>query len=74
MQGLDAWLEAPYVNRAREEADFERWLEANPQDDLDLDKDADNETAWERYESFLEDQEQDVEPQWDEDEPDHWEP
>lgn len=55
MMGLDAWLEAPYVDAARREADFERWVEAN-EPELDLDDQEAFDAAWERYEDFLEDQ------------------
>ncbi len=48
MHGLDAWLEAPYVDAARREADFERWCEANDREGSDAD--------WDAFEDFLEDQ------------------
>ena len=51
MQGLDAWLEAPYVDAARREAEFEQWCEATG-----TDPEADD--AWERFEDAL-DQERD---------------
>lgn len=51
MRGYDEWLEAPYVNAAREQDNYERWCEAN-----DLDPEDDN---WGAYEDFLEDQQPD---------------
>lgn len=60
----DAWLEAPYVDRAKQEADFERWCEAEGLTWLD---DRGEAEAWERYEEWLLDQEPDIpEP------PDDW--
>lgn len=57
---LDRWLEAPYVDAAKQQEMFEQWAEAN-------DEDMDDPTAWERFESWMEDLEQDVpEP------PDDW--
>jgi hypothetical protein len=32
MRGLDAWLEAPYVDAARREDDYVKWCEANELD------------------------------------------
>jgi hypothetical protein len=52
MQGLDQWLEAPYVNAAREEAAFEAWCERE-----DVDYDAPD--AWERFEAAMEDERED---------------
>lgn len=49
MQGLDDWLEAPYVNAAREEALFEEWAERN-QPDLDWDDDDAMSAAWDKFE------------------------
>ena len=40
---LDAWLEAPYVDAARREAEFEKWCESTG-----TDPDADG--AWEAFE------------------------
>jgi hypothetical protein len=57
---LDRWLEAPYVDAAKQQVDFEKWCEAN-----DVDPDADD--AWEQFELFIADLEPDVpEP------PDDW--
>lgn len=44
MSGLDAWLEAPYVDAARAEADFEAWCEHTGTD-------PDSAGAWERFEA-----------------------
>jgi hypothetical protein len=52
MDGLDAWLEAPYTNRAREEAEFEAWCEStgrNPESD----------EAWEHFEQAMADAQED---------------
>ena len=49
MMGYDAWLESPYTNRAREEADFEAWVEKN-MPDLDWDDEAACDEAWTRFE------------------------
>lgn len=54
MYGLDAWLEAPYVDAARREEEFERFCgqqDVNPED-------AD---AWTRFEEYVEDQMYDAE-------------
>lgn len=64
---LDSWLEAPYVNAARQEAAFEAWCEREG-----VEFDADD--AWERFEQALADDEPDCEPRWDDDPPDGWEP
>jgi hypothetical protein len=48
MQGLDAWLEAPYVDAARQQDEFERWCDAE-----DVDPDAPD--AWDRFEADCED-------------------
>ena len=47
MNGLDAWLEAPYVNRAREEEAFEAWCESTGTD-------PDAPDAWDRFEEAIE--------------------
>lgn len=44
MSSYDRWLEAPYVDAARQEAAFEAWCEAN-----DVEFDADD--AWDRFET-----------------------
>ena len=49
MMGLDAWLEAPYVDASRQEAAFEAWCE---REDVDLDAP----DAWERFEAAMEDE------------------
>lgn len=54
MAGLDAWLEAPYVNRARDEADFEAWCERE-----DVDPEAP--TAWDDFEQAMENAREDAE-------------
>lgn len=36
MRGFDEWLEAPYVDAARKQDEYEQWCEANdlnPEDD-----------------------------------------
>lgn len=43
---LDRYLEAPYVDAARAEADFEEWCTANGVDCEDAD-------AWEQYEQAI---------------------
>lgn len=48
MHGLDAWLEAPYVNAAREEAAFEAWCEQSETDPEAPD-------AWDRFEQAMAD-------------------
>jgi len=53
MAGLDAWLEAPYTNRAREEAAFEDWCE---REDVDPDKPG----AWDDFEAAMEDAREDA--------------
>ena len=47
MAGLDAWLESPYTNRAREEAAFEVWCEREDQDPEAPD-------AWAKFEEAME--------------------
>lgn len=60
MRGLDEWLEAPYTDAAKREADFEAWCEANRVDPEGL-------TAWDEFEEFLADQQEpDPDPIWDE--------
>lgn len=49
MMGYDAWLESPYTNRAREEAEFEAWAEKNLPD-LDWDDNGALDEAWEKFE------------------------
>ena len=50
LPGFDAWLEAPYVNAAKRDAEFETWCEK--QDDLgDLDDPQVFDAAWERFEA-----------------------
>lgn len=57
---LDAWLEAPYVERAKREAAFEDWCEATGTD-------PELEGSWDAFESAMDDYDADVpEP------PDDW--
>lgn len=53
----DRWLEAPYVEAAQREADFENWCEREGVDPDDAD-------AYDRFERWVEDQ-YDDEPDWD---------
>lgn len=57
MMGYDAWLEAPYVDAARREADFERWAEQNLPD-LDWDDNGAMGDAWDQFDQFLADQDE----------------
>lgn len=50
MHGLDAWLEAPYVNAARQEEAFEKWCEAT-------DTDPEASDAWDLFEAQMADDE-----------------
>jgi hypothetical protein len=54
VNGLDAWLEAPYVNRAREEEAFEHWCE-------ETGTDPDAPGAWDRFEEDMEEDRRDAE-------------
>jgi hypothetical protein len=51
---LDAYLEAPYVNAAKREAEFETWAEANLPD-LDWDDDAAMDQAWDDFDAAWDD-------------------
>lgn len=55
MSAHQEYLEAPYVNAARREADFERWAEHNLPD-LDWDDDKAVEAAWDDFDQFLNEQ------------------
>ena len=47
---FDSWLESPYTNRAREEAEFEEWCEKH-------DYDMDDPESWRIFESYRDDEE-----------------
>lgn len=57
---LDAWLEAPYVDAARRESEFDAWCQTT-------DTDPESEGAWEKFDAFVESQMDDPEPpeDWD---------
>lgn len=62
MSGHQEWLEAPYTDAARREAEFETWCEIN-------DVDPEGPMAWEEFEEFLSEQYEDADLMWeDEDE------
>ena len=54
MAGLDAWLESPYTNRARQDALFEDWCEREDQDPEAPD-------AWDKFEAAMEADREDAE-------------
>lgn len=59
MSGHQEWLEAPYTDAARQQADFEQWCEAN-------DVDPETREAWPAFEEFLASQQPDEDPVWEE--------
>lgn len=47
MSGYDAWLERPYVEAAKRDAEFEQWCEQ-------FDVDPEDDDAFDRFEEHLE--------------------